>query len=81
MARRKLGVIGGSGVYAVDGLEDARWEEVESPWGAPSDAVLCGVLDGMEVVFLPRHGRGHVLSPSDVPDRAHIDALIGSAGT
>ena len=75
MAQRKLGVIGGSGLYAVDGLEDAQWHSVETPWGAPSDAVYCGVLNGLEVVFLPRHGRGHVHSPTDVPYRANIDAL------
>lgn len=75
MATRKLGVIGGSGLYAVDGLQDAEWNRVETPWGDPSDAVLCGTLDGLEVVFLPRHGRGHVHSPSDVPYRANIDAL------
>jgi 5'-methylthioadenosine phosphorylase len=75
MTNRKLGVIGGSGLYAVDGLSDARWATVDTPWGAPSDALFCGVLDGLEVVFLPRHGRGHVHSPSDVPYRANIDAL------
>lgn len=75
MTTRKLGVIGGSGLYAVDGLENAEWRSVETPWGAPSDAFFCGVLDGLEVVFLPRHGRGHVHSPSDVPYRANIDAL------
>jgi len=75
MTTRKLGVIGGSGLYAVDGLQDTTWQDVDTPWGAPSDAVFCGVLDGLEVVFLPRHGRGHVHSPSDVPYRANIDAL------
>ena len=75
MASRKLGVIGGSGLYAVDGVQDARWQSVETPWGAPSDQVLCGTLDGLDIVFLPRHGRGHVHSPSDVPYRANIDAL------
>lgn len=75
MTSRKLGVIGGSGLYAVDGVQDARWQSVETPWGAPSDQVFCGTLDGLEIVFLPRHGRGHVHSPSDVPYRANIDAL------
>ena len=70
-----IGVIGGSGVYAIDGLEGADWVEVASPWGAPSDAVLTGTLEGVAMAFLPRHGRGHVLSPSDVPYRANIDAL------
>ncbi len=71
----KIGVIGGSGVYQIDGLEGAAWQEVETPWGRPSDALLTGVLDGVEMVFLPRHGRGHVHSPTDVPYRANIDAL------
>lgn len=71
----KIGVIGGSGVYQIDGLEDAAWVTVESPFGAPSDALLTGRLDGVAMVFLPRHGRGHVHSPSSVPYRANIDAL------
>ena len=75
MATRKLGVIGGSGLYAVDGLQNAEWRSVDTPWGAPSDQLYCGTLDGLEIVFLPRHGRGHVHSPSDVPYRANIDAL------
>ncbi len=75
MASRKLGVIGGSGLYAVDGLQDAAWQTVDTPWGAPSDQLYCGTLEGLEIVFLPRHGRGHVHSPSDVPYRANIDAL------
>jgi len=70
-----LGVIGGSGIYDIDGLEDARWQTVDSPWGAPSDDILTGRLGGIAVAFLPRHGRGHVHSPSDVPYRANIDAL------
>ena len=56
----KIGVIGGSGVYDIDGLEGAEWVSVDSPWGAPSDAILTGTLDGVEMAFLPRHGRGHV---------------------
>ncbi len=70
-----IGVIGGSGVYDIDGLEDARWQAVESPWGAPSDEILTGSLNGVKMAFLPRHGRGHVHSPSTVPYRANIDAL------
>ncbi|MGB5557927.1 MAG: S-methyl-5'-thioadenosine phosphorylase [Paracoccaceae bacterium] len=70
-----IGVIGGSGVYEIDGLEDARWQTVRSPWGEPSDQILTGVLDGVKMAFLPRHGRGHVHSPSTVPYRANIDAL------
>jgi len=70
-----IGVIGGSGVYEIDGLQDARWQDVASPWGAPSDQILIGVLDGVQMAFLPRHGRGHVHSPSTVPYRANIDAF------
>ena len=75
MATTKIGIIGGSGVYQLDGLEGASWRTVKTPWGAPSDAVLTGTLDGVEMVFLPRHGRGHVHSPTTVPYRANIDAL------
>jgi 5'-methylthioadenosine phosphorylase len=75
MAQAMIGVIGGSGVYGVEGLEDAAWRAVDSPWGAPSDAVLCGTLAGVPVAFLPRHGRGHVQSPTSINYRANIDAL------
>ena len=75
MGQAKIGIIGGSGVYDIDGLGNAAWVTVETPWGAPSDALLTGRLDGVEMVFLPRHGRGHVHSPSTVPYRANIDAL------
>jgi 5'-methylthioadenosine phosphorylase len=70
-----IGVIGGSGVYQIDGLEGASWVKVKSPWGKPSDDVLIGRLNGTPMAFLPRHGRGHVHAPSDVPFRANIDAL------
>lgn len=70
-----IGIIGGSGIYQMDGLENARWVDVDSPWGAPSDQILAGRLDGVTTSFLPRHGRGHVHSPSEVPYRANIDAL------
>ncbi len=75
MANTMIGVIGGSGLYEIDGLEDAVWQEVATPWGAPSDAILTGSLGGVQMAFLPRHGRGHVHSPSSVPYRANIDAL------
>jgi len=75
MAQTKIGIIGGSGIYDIDGLENPTWQQVDTPWGAPSDEVLTGRLDGVEMVFLPRHGRGHVHSPSTVPYRANIDAL------
>ena len=75
MAGTKIGVIGGSGVYDIDGLEEARWQAVETPWGQPSDEILTGVLGGVPMAFLPRHGRGHRHSPTSVPYRANIDAL------
>jgi 5'-methylthioadenosine phosphorylase len=73
--RTVLGVIGGSGVYAMDGLQDPREERIASPWGEPSDALRFGVLEGVDVVFLARHGRGHHIPPSDINYRANIDAL------
>ena len=75
MTRSVLGILGGSGLYELPGLEGARWERVASPWGEPSDAVLFGDIGGLPVRFLPRHGRGHPLSPSDINYRANIDAL------
>ena len=71
----RLGIIGGSGIYNMDGLEDPKWVSVYSPWGLPSDDILTGRLGGIEMAFLPRHGRGHVHSPTTVPYRANIDAL------
>jgi 5'-methylthioadenosine phosphorylase len=70
-----LGVIGGSGLYEVDGLQDRRWVSVDTPWGAPSDQLLTGTLDGVRLVFLPRHGRGHPIPPSGLNFRANIHAL------
>ena len=70
-----LGIIGGSGLYDIDGLEEVHWEKVPSPWGEPSDELLFGSLDGIQMVFLPRHGRGHRFSPSTINYRANIDAL------
>lgn len=75
MGETMIGVIGGSGVYEIDGLEDAAWKTVESPWGTPSDQILTGRLGGIAMAFLPRHGRGHVHGPSAVPYRANIDAM------
>ncbi len=75
MAKTVLGIIGGSGVYDIPGLENARWEQVKSPWGEPSDALLFGKFRGVDLVFLPRHGRGHVQSPTSINYRANIDAL------
>ena len=70
-----LGIIGGSGLYAIDALEDARWQSVATPWGTPSDDILFGRIGPVALRFLPRHGRGHCIAPSDVDARANIDAL------
>src|SRR5438067_9038066 len=75
MAKTVLGIIGGSGVYDIAGLENARWRHIETPWGAASDDLLFGRISGVDVVFLPRHGRGHVHSPTSINYRANIDAL------
>lgn len=75
MSSWKLGVIGGSGLYDIEGLTNRREESVRSPWGSPSDNLIFGELQGVELVFLPRHGRGHYLSPSGINYRANIDAL------
>jgi len=75
MTKTVLGIIGGSGVYDIAGLEHARWQRVESPWGEPSDALLFGTFQGVDLVFLPRHGRGHIQSPTSINYRANIDAL------
>jgi len=75
MTRAVLGIIGGSGIYDLPGLENVRDEAVESPWGEPSAPLRRGTLGGLPIVFLPRHGKGHVLSPSDINYRANIDAL------
>ena len=70
-----IGIIGGSGLYAVDSLEDEQWIDVKSSFGEPSDAILCGRIAGVKVRFLPRHGRGHRFSPTDIPVRANIFAF------
>ena len=70
-----IGIIGGSGLYDVAGIEDGQWVEVDSPWGEPSDAIFTGRLGHVRVSFLPRHGRGHRISPSELNARANIDCL------
>jgi 5'-methylthioadenosine phosphorylase len=77
MSNRKtmLGIIGGSGVYDIDGLTNIHWEKIDSPFGETSDELLFGELNGQEMVFLPRHGRGHLIPPSEINFKANIDAL------
>lgn len=80
MTKTILGIIGGSGVYDI-ALDHAQWRRIDSPWGEASDEVRQGELDGLRVVFLPRHGRGHVFSPSEINYRANIDVLKRSGVT
>ena len=75
MEKIRFGIIGGSGLYRMDGLQDVREVTLETPFGAPSDALALGTLDGVRVAFLARHGRGHALLPSEIPFRANIWAL------
>jgi 5'-methylthioadenosine phosphorylase len=75
MSEWTIGIIGGSGLYAMDALEDPQWIHVATPWGQPSDSLLIGRISGVKFVFLPRHGRGHRLSPSGIDYRANVDAL------
>jgi 5'-methylthioadenosine phosphorylase len=75
MTVAKLGIIGGSGIYDLPGLTDLREERLTSPWGEPSDTLRMGRIGPTEIVFLPRHGRGHRLSPSDINYRANIDVM------
>ncbi len=81
MRETMIGIVGGSGLYALEGLEEAAWREVETPWGPPSDAILTGRLGEVGVAFLPRHGRGHRLGPTDIPYRANIAALKALGAT
>jgi 5'-methylthioadenosine phosphorylase len=75
MSEWTIGIIGGSGLYEIDALEEAQWIAVDTPWGAPSDELLIGRIGGVKFVFLPRHGRGHRIAPTHVNARANVDAL------
>lgn len=81
MSARRLGVIGGSGLYEIAGLADIDQIEIETPWGPPSDALSIGSLEGVEVVFLARHGKSHVIPPSEINYCANIDALKRAGAT
>lgn len=75
MSEWYLGVIGGSGLSGIEGLHDAAWQSVDTPWGSPSDEILTGRLHGVRIAFLPRHGRGHSIPPGDLNARANVSAL------
>tara|TARA_Y100001960_G_scaffold180440_1_gene189276 strand:- start:249 stop:1121 length:873 start_codon:yes stop_codon:yes gene_type:complete len=75
MSDYKLAIIGGSGLYEIEDIEESRWEKIETPWGLPSDELLTFKYKGNETYFLPRHGRGHKISPTNINFRANIDAL------
>ncbi|UUR08215.1 S-methyl-5'-thioadenosine phosphorylase [Sphingomonas glaciei] len=81
MSEWTIGIIGGSGIYAIDALEGAEWIDVETPWGPPSDQLLTGRIGEVRFVFLPRHGRGHRIPPGDVNARANIHALKAAGCT
>ena len=75
MKKRKLGIIGGSGLYKMEGFEKAKWKKINTPWGRPSDEVLIANFEKDEICFVPRHSRGHKISPSNINFRANIDAM------
>ncbi len=75
MKKRKLGIIGGSGIYKIEGFEKTKWKKIKTPWGSPSDDILKAQFSGKEVCFLPRHSRGHKINPTNINFRANIDAM------
>ena len=75
MKKRKLGIIGGSGLYKMEGFEKSKWKKINTPWGKPSDEILLATLEKEEICFIPRHSRGHKINPSNINFRANIDAL------
>jgi len=75
MKKRKLGIIGGSGLYKMDGFEKIKWKKMNTPWGKPSDQILIAKLGSEEICFIPRHSRGHTISPTNINFRANIDAM------
>ncbi|MDB2353569.1 S-methyl-5'-thioadenosine phosphorylase [Candidatus Pelagibacter bacterium] len=75
MKKRKLGIIGGSGLYKMEGFEKTKWKKIKTPWGEPSDEILLAKLGSEEICFIPRHSRGHKINPSNINFRANIDAM------
>ncbi len=72
---RKLGIIGGSGIYKMEGFEKIKWKKVDTPWGEPSDSIMIAKFYGNDICFIPRHSRGHKISPTNINFRANIDAM------
>ncbi len=75
MKKRKLGIIGGSGLYKMEGFEKSKWRKINTPWGKPSDEILLASLEKEEICFIPRHSRGHKINPTNINFRANIDAM------
>jgi len=75
MKKRKLGIIGGSGLYKMEGFEKTKWKKIKTPWGNPSDEILIAKLGSEEICFIPRHSRGHKINPTNINFRANIDAM------
>ena len=75
MKKRKLGIIGGSGLYKMEGFEKSKWKKINTPWGKPSDEILLASLEKEEICFIPRHSRGHKINPTNINFRANIDAM------
>ena len=75
MKKRKLGIIGGSGLYKMEGFEKTKWKKVNTPWGKPSDEILLANIGKEEICFLPRHARGHKINPTNINFRANIDVM------
>ena len=75
MKKRKLGIIGGSGLYKMEGFKKTKWKKINTPWGKPSDKILIAKLGNEEICFIPRHSRGHKINPTNINFRANIDAM------
>ena len=75
MKKRKLGIIGGSGLYKMEGFEKTKWKKTKTPWGSPSDEILIAKIGKEEICFIPRHSRGHKINPTNINFRANIDAM------
>ena len=81
MKKRKLGIIGGSGLYKMEGFKKTKWKKINTPWGQPSDEILIAKLENEEICFIPRHSRGHKINPTNINFRANIDAMKQLGGT